>query len=59
MRFSKMFIPTRKEDPADAEVASHKLLMRGGYMRMVSRGIYTFLPLGSWVRAIPPLEPDD
>ena len=46
MRFSKMFVPTRKEDPADAEVVSHKLLIRGGYMRMVSRGIYTFLPLG-------------
>lgn len=46
MRFSKAFIPTRKEDPADAEVVSHKLLIRGGYMRMLSRGIYSFLPLG-------------
>lgn len=46
MRFSQMFVPTRKEDPSDAEVVSHKLLVRGGYMRMVSRGIYTFLPLG-------------
>jgi prolyl-tRNA synthetase len=41
-----MLIPTRKEDPADAEVMSHKLLIRAGYIRMVSRGIYTLLPLG-------------
>jgi len=46
MRFSQSFIPTRKEDPADAEIASHKLLIRGGYIRMLSRGIYNFLPLG-------------
>ena len=46
MRFSNSFIPTRKEDPSDAEVVSHKLLIRGGYTRMVSRGIYNFLPLG-------------
>jgi prolyl-tRNA synthetase len=46
MRLSKMFMPTRKEDPADAEVASHKLLVRGGYIRMLTRGIYSFLPLG-------------
>lgn len=46
MRFSKAFMPTRKEDPADADVVSHKLLVRGGYMRMVARGIYTFMPLG-------------
>lgn len=41
-----MFMPTRKEDPADAEVASHKLLIRGGYIRQLARGIYDFLPLG-------------
>lgn len=41
-----MFVPTRKEDPADAEVVSHKLLVRGGYIRMLARGIYSFLPLG-------------
>ena len=46
MRLSTMFMPTRKEDPADAEVASHKLLVRGGYIRMLTRGIYSFLPLG-------------
>lgn len=46
MRLSTMFVPTRKEDPADAEVISHKLLLRAGYIRMVARGIYSFLPLG-------------
>ncbi len=46
MRLSSMFVPTRKEDPADAEVVSHKLLVRGGYIRMLARGIYSFLPLG-------------
>ena len=46
MRLSRMFMPTRKEDPADAEIASHKLLIRGGYIRQLTRGIYTFLPLG-------------
>lgn len=39
-------MPTRKEDPADAEIVSHKLLVRGAYIRMLSRGIYEFLPLG-------------
>src|SRR5690554_5470268 len=46
MRLSTMFVPTRKEDPADAEVVSHQLLVRGGYIRMLARGIYDFLPLG-------------
>lgn len=46
MRLSKYFAPTRKEDPADAEVVSHKLLVRGGYIRMLTRGIYDLLPLG-------------
>jgi prolyl-tRNA synthetase len=46
MRLSTMFMPTRKEDPADADVASHRLLVRGGYIRMLARGIYDFLPLG-------------
>ncbi|HET8564621.1 MAG TPA: proline--tRNA ligase [Candidatus Binatia bacterium] len=45
MRWSKTFIPTLKEDPADAEVASHKLLVRAGIIRQVSRGIYDYLPL--------------
>lgn len=54
MRMSKMFVPTRKEDPADAEVISHKLLVRGGYIRMLARGIYTYLPL-AW-RSIRKIE---
>ncbi|MGH7824943.1 MAG: proline--tRNA ligase [Candidatus Binatia bacterium] len=45
MRWSKTFIPTLKEDPADAEVVSHKLLVRGGFIRQISRGIYDYLPL--------------
>jgi len=45
MRWSTAFIPTLKEDPADAEVISHKLLVRAGMIRQVSRGIYDYLPL--------------
>src|SRR5262249_31805687 len=45
MRWSKTFIPTLKEGPADAEVVSHKLLVRGGFIRQLSRGIYDYLPL--------------
>ena len=43
---SDMFLKTLREDPADAEVASHKLLVRAGYIRRVAPGIYTWLPLG-------------
>src|SRR2546426_7211208 len=46
MRWSQTFIPTLKEDPTDAEVVSHKLLVRAGMIRQVARGIYDFLPLG-------------
>lgn len=46
MRFTKMFIPTLREEPADAEAVSHKLLLRGGYIRRLSSGLYMFLPLG-------------
>jgi len=46
MRYSRMFIPTVKEVPADAETASHKLLIRAGMMRKVASGTYTYLPLG-------------
>ena len=49
MRQSRAFIPTLKESPADAEVASHRLLVRGGFMRKVASGIYDFLPLGTAV----------
>ena len=45
-RQSQLFIPTLRESPADAEAASHKLLVRGGYIRQVSAGVWTFLPLG-------------
>jgi len=45
-RWSKLFVPTLREAPADAEVASHKLLFRAGYIRQLGAGIYNFLPLG-------------
>ena len=45
-RQSQLFIPTLREAPADAEAVSHKLLVRGGYIRQVSTGVWTFLPLG-------------
>ena len=45
-RQSQLFIPTLREDPADAEAISHKLLVRGGYIRQVSAGVWTYLPLG-------------
>jgi prolyl-tRNA synthetase len=43
MHWSKLFIPTLREDPAEAEVASHKLLLRAGYIRQLSAGIYSYL----------------
>jgi prolyl-tRNA synthetase len=46
MRWSQYFIPTLREDPADAEVVSHKLLLRAGIIRQLSAGIYSYLPLG-------------
>jgi prolyl-tRNA synthetase len=45
-RASQLFLPTLRDDPADAEAASHKLLVRGGYIRQVSAGLWTFMPLG-------------
>ena len=45
-RQSQLFIPTLREAPTDAEAASHKLLVRGGYIRQVAAGVWTFLPLG-------------
>ncbi|MGH7798860.1 MAG: proline--tRNA ligase [Candidatus Binatia bacterium] len=45
MRWSKTLLPTLKEDPADAEVISHKLLVRAGFIRQISRGIYDYFPL--------------
>jgi len=49
MRWSQMFIPTLREAPADAEVPSHILLLRGGYIRQLAAGIYSYLPLGQRV----------
>jgi len=46
LRMSTLFLRTLREDPADAEVPSHRLLVRAGYIRRVSPGIYTWLPLG-------------
>jgi prolyl-tRNA synthetase len=45
-RASQLFLPTLREAPADAEALSHKLLLRGGFIRQVSTGLWTFLPLG-------------
>src|SRR5689334_6913723 len=46
MRWSHTFIPTLKETPAEAEIVSHKLLLRAGLIRKLTGGLYTFLPLG-------------
>ncbi|MBE3075000.1 MAG: proline--tRNA ligase, partial [Actinobacteria bacterium] len=43
---STLFLRTLREDPADAELPSHRLLVRAGYIRRVAPGIYTWLPLG-------------
>ncbi len=50
MRWSEAFIPTLRDDPADAEAVSHRLLVRGGYMRQLMSGVYSMLPLGQRVR---------
>lgn len=46
MRMSKMYMPTLKEDPAEAELSSHRLLLRAGMIRRLVSGIYSYLPLG-------------
>ena len=51
IRLSNLFLRTLREDPAEAEVASHKLLLRAGYIRRAAPGIYTWLPLGLAVKA--------
>ena len=70
MRMSELCVPTLKEDPTDAEIASHKLLLRAGMIRKTASGVYTFLPLGKRVLAkverivreveqgLPPTVPD-
>jgi prolyl-tRNA synthetase len=45
-RASQLFLPTLRDDPADAEAVSHKLLVRGGFVRQVGAGLWTYLPLG-------------
>src|SRR6059058_3414397 len=54
MRWTQTFIPTLKESPADAEITSHKLLLRAGLIRKLTGGLYTFLPLG--LRALRKVE---
>lgn len=50
-RLSHLFLRTLRDDPSDAEVTSHKLLVRAGYVRRQSPGIFAWLPLGLRVRA--------
>jgi prolyl-tRNA synthetase len=45
-RASQLFLPTLREDPADAEAVSHRLLVRGGFIRQLSAGVWSYLPLG-------------
>ena len=54
MRYSRYFIPTLKEVPAEAEIISHKLMLRAGMIRKLASGLYTYLPLG--LRAIRKVE---
>src|SRR5947209_18817400 len=54
MRYSKLLIPTLKEAPAEAQVLSHVLLVRAGYIRKLAAGIYSLLPLG--VRVVKKIE---
>lgn len=51
IRMSELYAPTLKEDPADADIASARLLLRAGMMRKTASGVYTFLPLGQKVLA--------
>src|SRR5262245_15341097 len=46
MRWTRTLIPTSKDDPADAQIVSHKLLLRAGLVRQLTAGVYDFLPLG-------------
>ncbi len=54
MRWSKLYLPTYKESPSDAEIPSHKLMVRAGMIRKLTAGVYTFLPLG--FRALKKIE---
>ena len=46
MRYTQMLLPTLKENPAEAEVVSHRLMLRAGFMRKLTSGVYTYLPYG-------------
>ena len=46
MRMSKLLMPTLREVPAEAEIASHRLMLRAGLIRKLAAGIYSYLPLG-------------
>src|SRR5271166_2026334 len=54
MKWTQTLIPTLREAPADAEIISHKLLLRAGLIRKLAGGVYTFLPLG--LRALRKIE---
>jgi prolyl-tRNA synthetase len=54
MQYSQLYIPTLKEKPAEAEVTSHQLMLRAGFIRKLTSGIYSFLPLG--VRSLRKME---
>lgn len=60
MYMSKLYAPTLKEDPADAELASHRLLLRAGMIRKEAAGLYSYLPL-AWrsIRKIENIVRDD
>jgi prolyl-tRNA synthetase len=45
MKLSEYYIPTLRDDPAEAEIASHRLLLRAGYIRKLAAGVYSYLPL--------------
>lgn len=49
MKQSKMLIPTLREMPSDAQVISHALMLRAGYVRQISAGVYSYLPLANRV----------
>ena len=46
MRMSQIFLPTLKEDPSEAQIVSHRLMLRAGMIRQSSAGIYSWLPMG-------------
>jgi len=47
MRWTRAFLPTLKEDPADAEAVSHRLMLRAGLIRPLARGVYSYLPIAA------------